>query len=246
MRNDSLDRSKHMIGFAFAAIATASVALAIIGGANAASLPSAAGSDAIAQTAPVPPQGTFSPSPPTYGSLGLALAVYSGGTINDLQNAAAAAGASGVWVQDRTGVFQLLVVEGPAFVTGGFAAAFPSAGAGVANFPGAIAVTLVQAATPTTRTVALSDNGATLTMHVGDRFVLMLGESYNWNVQVADQSVVSRVVNIATIRGSQGVYQARSAGETDLTATGDPACRQSTPACAIASLLFRVHLIVTP
>jgi hypothetical protein len=201
----------------------------------------------VAQTAPVPPQpaGTFTPSP-VYGSLGLALVVYSGGTIDDLQGLASTVGASGVWVQDRTGVYQLLVVNGPAFVTGGFAAQFPSASAGAPNFTGAIAVTLVQARPASSRTVTLADNGATLTMRVGDRFVLSLGETYNWNVQVADQNVVSRVVNITVVRGSQGVYEGRGVGETDLTASGDPGCATATPRCLIPSLLFRVHLIVTP
>ena len=61
---------------------------------------------------------------------------------------------------------------------------------------------------------------------------------------VADQSIVSRVVNVLVIRGAQGIYRANAAGTTTLSATGDPPCRMATPPCGAASLLFHVTLIV--
>ena len=94
------------------------------------------------------------------------------------------------------------------------------------------------------QTVTLEDRGKTITMNVGESFLLKLGEIYNWDVSISDQNVLSRVKNIAVIRGAQGVYQANQAGTVTLSATGDPACRQSKPACAMPSLLFTITVVV--
>lgn len=81
---------------------------------------------------------------------------------------------------------------------------------------------------------------------MGQSFLLNLGDQYDWNINVADQTIVSRVKNIAVIRGAQGVYDAVKAGTTTLTAMGDPMCRQSKPACAMPSIFFEVTLVVEP
>ena len=62
-----------------------------------------------------------------------------------------------------------------------------------------------------------ADNGQTITLTMGQTFLLNLGADRNWDVQIANQSIVSRVVTITVIRGAQGVYEARAAGETKLT-----------------------------
>lgn len=99
---------------------------------------------ATAPILPAPPIGTFTPAPPVWSDRGLALVVYSGGTVSDLEAAAMYAGATGVWVQDAGGVFQLLVARGPVFLNDQFAGAFPAASAGAPNFVRPIAVTLVK------------------------------------------------------------------------------------------------------
>jgi hypothetical protein len=81
-------------------------------------------------------------------------------------------------------------------------------------------------------------------MRAGERFLLNLGDVFVWQVTPADPTILSRVVNVLTIRGSQGLYEAHRAGRTELTATGDPACRQSQPPCAAPSRLFRVQVVV--
>jgi hypothetical protein len=86
-----------------------------------------------AQTAP----GAFV-APPVFGSGGLALAVFGGGSVDDLENAARRAGASGVWAQDPTGASNLLVVGGPSFLTEPFRRALS------AGFSGPTAVTLTR------------------------------------------------------------------------------------------------------
>jgi len=94
------------------------------------------------------------------------------------------------------------------------------------------------------QTITLADNGTTLHFQVGDRFLLDLGNGYDWTVNVADQNVVRRIVNVTVIRGAQGVYVAHAAGQTALTAVGDPACRQAKPACAVPSRTFKVTIDV--
>jgi hypothetical protein len=93
-------------------------------------------------------------------------------------------------------------------------------------------------------TVTLDDQGKTITLAVGESFLLKLGEEYNWDILISDQAVLSRVKGIAVIRGAQGIYEARQPGTVTLSATGDPQCRQSQPACALPSLLFSVAIIV--
>jgi hypothetical protein len=104
-------------------------------------------------------------------------------------------------------------------------------------------------ATPTagesaSQTVTLDNNGQTITLSVGERFLLKLGEEYDWTVTVADPSIVSRVVNITVVRGAQGVYEAHKPGSTTLTASGDPVCRQAQPPCGMPSILFEITMVV--
>ena len=94
------------------------------------------------------------------------------------------------------------------------------------------------------REVTLADKDATVEMKVGDRFLLNLGDFYDWSLNVADTSILDRVKNIAVIKGAQGVYEALKPGRTTLSATGDPACRKSTPPCAAPSILFEVTVVV--
>ena len=94
------------------------------------------------------------------------------------------------------------------------------------------------------KTVTLDDRGKTVSLAVGETFLLKLGEVYTWDISLSDESVISRVKNIMVIRGAQGVYQALKPGTATLTATGDPLCRQTKPACAMPSILFEVTLVV--
>ncbi|MDA0301468.1 MAG: trypsin-like peptidase domain-containing protein [Chloroflexi bacterium] len=61
---------------------------------------------------------------PVFSANGIALAIFRGGSVDQLEAAARAAGASGVWVQDDRGIAQLLVVDGPPFLSQAFRAAF--------------------------------------------------------------------------------------------------------------------------
>ena len=78
------------------------------------------------QPAPPEPGASGRISASAFGASGAALGIYTGGTVDQLEAAASAAGATGAWVQDRTGAFQLLVVSGPPFLKDAFKARFPS------------------------------------------------------------------------------------------------------------------------
>jgi hypothetical protein len=97
---------------------------------------------------------------------------------------------------------------------------------------------------PASQIVTLDNNGQTITLKIGERFLLKLGEEYNWTVTVADPSIASRVVNITVVRDAQGVYEAHKSGSTTLTASGDPVCRQAQPPCGMPSILFEITMVV--
>jgi predicted secreted protein len=97
---------------------------------------------------------------------------------------------------------------------------------------------------PESKIVTLADDGQTVTLKVNETFLLELGEGYDWNITVADQSIVSRVVNILVVRGAQGIYRAHKEGSSTLSAIGDPVCRQALPPCAAPSRVFRIYVVV--
>lgn len=98
---------------------------------------------------------------------------------------------------------------------------------------------------PLAKTITLADQGATITLQVNETFLLQLGEGYDWNISIGDQTVISREVNVVVIRGAQGIYKAHKPGRTTLAAVGDPACRKSIPPCAAPSRLFRLYVVVS-
>ena len=94
------------------------------------------------------------------------------------------------------------------------------------------------------RTITLADNGQTIPLAVGDRFLLELGGPYIWKVQIADPSVIAQLPTPLSPINSQGLFEAVGPGTTTLTAFGDPPCRSLKPACGLPSLLFRITLVV--
>jgi hypothetical protein len=95
------------------------------------------------------------------------------------------------------------------------------------------------------RAVMLADSGQTITLAAGGSFSLSLGGSYDWQVQIADQTIVSRDPNIPAPADSQGTYVARRAGQTTLTAVGEPLCRKVQPPCGAPTIQFRAQIVVT-
>ena len=75
--------------------------------------------------------------------------------------------------------------------------------------------------------------------------LLKLGEEYTWDISISDMAVLSRVKNVMVIRGAQGLYDTPFAGQSDITATGNPTCLSEKPACAQPSIEFKVTVNVT-
>ena len=97
-----------------------------------------------------------------------------------------------------------------------------------------------------TKNITLEDNGKSISLKAGQSFLLKLGEDFEWNVEIDNQDVVSRAVNIMVIKGAQGVYDAHAPGHAKLTAVGDPPCLHSDPPCKMHSMLFTLDIEVTP
>ena len=94
------------------------------------------------------------------------------------------------------------------------------------------------------QTITLADNGKTITLNVNETFLLNLGEGYDWDITIDDQTIFSRVVNVLVVRGAQGIYVAHRPGNTTLTALGSPECLKSQPPCGRPSILFKVFVVV--
>jgi hypothetical protein len=95
-----------------------------------------------------------------------------------------------------------------------------------------------------TSTVTLDQNGQTLIFQPGDRFVLMLGEGYTWDVSITQPAIVSEVMGVMPVKGSQGVFETHQTGQTELSASGDPLCRSQKPACMQPSIAFTIKIVV--
>ncbi len=93
--------------------------------------------------------------------------------------------------------------------------------------------------------LTLDDNGKTFIMQVGDSVLLNLGtDAYEWEVSVDNQAVLHMKMGVMVIKGAQGIYDALAPGTAILSASGNPLCAQTQPACAMPSILFSVTIVV--
>ncbi len=97
---------------------------------------------------------------------------------------------------------------------------------------------------PEGKIITLEDDRKTISLHLKETFLLKLGEEYDWNVTIDNQTVLSRVVGVLVVRGAQGIYRANSPGSATLTAVGDPVCRKAIPPCAAPSREFKLNVVV--
>jgi len=92
--------------------------------------------------------------------------------------------------------------------------------------------------------ITFDDKDKTFNLKVGDSFLLNLGmDVYDWTVSTDNENVLRMRMGVMVIKGAQGIYEALAPGTAILTATGDPHCRQSKPACGIPSIIFTVTII---
>jgi hypothetical protein len=92
-------------------------------------------------------------------------------------------------------------------------------------------------------TITLEDDGKTITLKNGQVFLLSLGAGFDWRVDIADQTVLSRIPNITVVKQAQGVYKANKPGKTALNAHGTIIC-QPLKVCAEGTREFQVQVLV--
>jgi hypothetical protein len=92
--------------------------------------------------------------------------------------------------------------------------------------------------------VTLDYAGQTITMRRGTGFLLMLGQSYAWQVSIDPPEILTPNMKITPEPGEQGVFIAREPGDATLTAIGEPLCLKEDPPCARPNLLFTLNLII--
>src|SRR5437867_5538774 len=93
--------------------------------------------------------------------------------------------------------------------------------------------------------ITLEQNNQAISLKKGESFLLKLGETHDWSVDIANQTVVSRVMNVMVVKGAQGLYQSHNIGDTTLTAVGDPPCYKEIPRCLAPSIIFKLDINVT-
>lgn len=94
-------------------------------------------------------------------------------------------------------------------------------------------------------TVNMQNAESGVSLHVGERFLLDLGER-GWNVRIGDDMVITRVSDPIAPAGSQGYFQAQTPGTTKLYATSDPPCRTASPPCMLPTLFLEIPVTVLP
>ncbi len=94
------------------------------------------------------------------------------------------------------------------------------------------------------KNITSADDGKTITLQPNETFLLKLGEDYDWNVTIDNQTIISIVPDVLVVRGAQGIYMAHNPGHAALTALGEPICPQGQP-CPTLVRVFKLHIIVT-
>lgn len=93
-------------------------------------------------------------------------------------------------------------------------------------------------------TVTFETAGSPVEMAVGDTLELALGDVYEWEVKVADSTILVLDTTAPVGVGSTGVYKAVKPGQTNVEASGEPFCRKSNPPCGMPSRFFEIGVTV--
>lgn len=95
----------------------------------------------------------------------------------------------------------------------------------------------------TLHTLTMSDSMSQISIPVGDSVELRLNTGFDWNVAITNYGVLTRPP-IALAQGVQGFWNAASAGESVITATGTVHCNPG-QACPQLAALFKATVDVT-
>lgn len=104
---------------------------------------------------------------------------------------------------------------------------------------------LSSSSVPPKNEVTFAENGSIFVMYVGESFLLNLDmDGYDWTMEIDNQNIIQRELNVMVPRDAQGIYIAQNPGTAILIATGDPFCRQSKPPCMRPTILFSITVTV--
>jgi hypothetical protein len=88
-------------------------------------------------------------------------------------------------------------------------------------------------------TLSRAEDGRGITVHVGDTVMVALYDSYLWNIQNSDQTVLSPKVGIMWARGVQGGFTAKQPGTAILSLTP----RTGVPADVKTPIVFTITIL---
>ena len=92
-------------------------------------------------------------------------------------------------------------------------------------------------------TITLEDSGKTIPLKTGEKVLLALDSTiYSWTLHLSNEVILERTDD--TPPGTQGIFEAKQAGQVRLSALGELPCHKSTPPCEAASPLFEVSIDV--
>jgi hypothetical protein len=99
---------------------------------------------------------------------------------------------------------------------------------------------------PTLVVVTRTDDGGTVTVHVGDNVEIALGEQYQWTLDPPDGAVLSQPSQPLLLRqGIQAIWLAKAPGRSTIKAAGSTACAggQACPSTVAATFAATVNVL---
>lgn len=99
---------------------------------------------------------------------------------------------------------------------------------------------------PHTVMVTTAADKTAVTVHVGDLLQIALGEQFSWHLDPPDGVVlVQPIQNYMLVRGTQAIWLAKTAGRSQIKATGGAVCASGSP-CPLFAVLFSATVEVQP
>ncbi|MES2436884.1 MAG: hypothetical protein V4519_02640 [Patescibacteria group bacterium] len=102
---------------------------------------------------------------------------------------------------------------------------------------------IVQEPEPTNYIVDQSYHNKSITLKVGDEFLLDLADDIDWKVTLTNSGIVEQLKTSEALQGTQGIFKAIKAGETTLNAGGGKKCAEGM-ACILIYAEFTTKIIV--
>lgn len=94
-------------------------------------------------------------------------------------------------------------------------------------------------------TVTMQNAESGVSLRVGERFLLDLGER-SWKIRTDREAIITSVTEVGLPVSHQGYFQAIKAGKTKLYATSDPPPLQASPPSLLPTLFLEIQVTVLP